>query len=381
MGNLGNVCICGSPFVMSRTDGQNGLYRIFINILFSCCILCHPYITIYMHMTLIFYQCTSVSYDKRRNMNGNNTTESENFQLSSTYLVALIIVKCFCLVCGVLGNLGVIIYNLYMKNNKTQSSYLIANLACADLLACLGIYPIWIAEFAMIVGGSESDQGFFCRFFAASHIMAFASTLTLLAITLDRYLFISYPLKYPLIMTWPRTYGVLLSIWICALLYSLLIVVFTEPTKVRTICFAPIMIGLIGAVIYVFIPISLILYFNYKIFKLARCHVRRIRVANVAANNGTSSTSSSSFRIKREIKTMKIFVIVVGVFLFCLFPYTIASFVQGFIDNLVPLSVTILLGDLAGVNSILNPIIYSMRHKEYRNCYRRLASVIYSRLR
>ena len=29
MGNLGNVCICGSPFVMSRTDAQNGLYRIF----------------------------------------------------------------------------------------------------------------------------------------------------------------------------------------------------------------------------------------------------------------------------------------------------------------------------------------------------------------
>ncbi len=29
MRNLGNVYICGSPFVMSRTDAQNGLYRIF----------------------------------------------------------------------------------------------------------------------------------------------------------------------------------------------------------------------------------------------------------------------------------------------------------------------------------------------------------------
>jgi hypothetical protein len=26
MQNLGNVYICGSPFVMSRTDAQNGLY-------------------------------------------------------------------------------------------------------------------------------------------------------------------------------------------------------------------------------------------------------------------------------------------------------------------------------------------------------------------
>ena len=31
MRNLGNVYICGSPFVMSRTDAQNGLYSIFKN--------------------------------------------------------------------------------------------------------------------------------------------------------------------------------------------------------------------------------------------------------------------------------------------------------------------------------------------------------------
>ena len=29
MQNLGNVYICRSPFVMSRTDAQNGLYSIF----------------------------------------------------------------------------------------------------------------------------------------------------------------------------------------------------------------------------------------------------------------------------------------------------------------------------------------------------------------
>ncbi len=326
----------------------------------------------------------SVSYDKRRNMNGNNTTKSEIFPFASTYLVALIIFKSCCLVCGVLGNLGVIIYNLYMNNNKTQSSYFIANLACADLLACLAIYPTWIAEFAMMVGGPESDQDFFCKFYSTTNsAMICVSTLTLLAITLDRYLFISYPLKYPLMVTWRRTYGVLLCIWVSALLYSPVFVVFTEPTKVRAICSTPYIIVVIGAVIYVFIPIGVILYFNYKIFKIARSHVRRIQ-----SSNGTSSTSSCafemslSFRIKREIRTMKTFVIVVGVLLFCLFPYTITLLVNSFVGyQLVPLSVMILLGDLAGANSILNPIIYSMRHKEYRNGYRRLATVICGRIR
>jgi hypothetical protein len=29
MQNLGNAYVCGSPFVMSGTDAQNGLYGIF----------------------------------------------------------------------------------------------------------------------------------------------------------------------------------------------------------------------------------------------------------------------------------------------------------------------------------------------------------------
>jgi hypothetical protein len=34
MQNFGNVYICGSPFVMSRTDAQNGLDMIFYSILY-----------------------------------------------------------------------------------------------------------------------------------------------------------------------------------------------------------------------------------------------------------------------------------------------------------------------------------------------------------
>jgi hypothetical protein len=29
MQNFGNVYICGSPFVMTRTDAQNGVYSVF----------------------------------------------------------------------------------------------------------------------------------------------------------------------------------------------------------------------------------------------------------------------------------------------------------------------------------------------------------------
>ena len=320
-----------------------------------------------------------------------NTTQSEITPLPRTYLMALIMLKSFCLACGVLGNIGVIIYNLYMKNDKTQTGYLVANLACADLLACLTIYPTWITEFGMILTGVQSNQTFFCKFsHTTSCLFVFVSTLTLLAITVDRYLYISSPLKYPLIMTWQRTYGILLSIWICASLYSPIIAVYEEPTKVRTSCFGPIALVLIAAIIYVIIPIGLIFYYNYKIFRVARGHVRRMHTNRVACIHDTPSASSHSstsasevranYRRIREMKAIKTFAIVVGVFLFCLVPYTTVILINSLVCDCVPDVFIILLGDLAGANSIMNPIIYSMRQKEYKNCYRQLFSVIRGRL-
>ena len=320
-------------------------------------------------------------------MNATNSTKLE-ILLPPSFLVALIIFKCFCLVCGILGNVGVIVYNLCMNNDKTPTSYLVANLAFADLLTCLAIYPIWIAEFAMVLLERASDQVFFCKFSSTtSYVSTFLSTLTLMAITWDRYLFFSRPLKYPLIMTWKRTYRILLCIWISALLYFPVFAVFMKPTNIRAICFCPIFVSFPAIFIYIFIPTSAISYFNYKIFKLARAHVRRIQVRNTIVDQSTTFRSDSgtktrsSVSIKREMKTVKTFLIVVGVFLFCLLPFSIAVLVNDLFGIPVPLSLLIIFGDFAGINSILNPIIYSMRQKEYRNGYRQLAGVICSRLK
>ena len=320
-------------------------------------------------------------------MNGNNVTESE-ILLPPTFLVALIVLKCFCLICGILGNVGVIVYNLCMNNNRTQATYFVANLAFADLSTCLTVYPVWIAEFVVILSETPSNEDFFCKFSSATGFVSmFVSTLTLLAITLDRYFYISCPLKYPLMMTWPRTYGILFSTWICAFLYFPVFVIFIEPTDTRGICFCPPSVSFVAILIYVFMPTCVISYCNYKIFKLARSHVRKIRVGNTITDHSTTFTSdsstkmSSTFSIKKEMKTVKTFLIVVGVFLFCLLPFSINVLLRDLFSVHVPLSVFVFSGDLVVVNCILNPIIYSMRQKEYRNCYRYLVGVICSRWR
>ena len=125
-----------------------------------------------------------------KNMNATNTTELQ-ILLSPTFLAVLIVFKCSCFVCGVLGNLSVIIYNLFMNNNKTPTSYLITNLAFADLLTCLSVYPIWVTEFIMMLSRKHSNQYqvFLCKFTnSVNLVLVSISSLTLLSIAFDRYI-------------------------------------------------------------------------------------------------------------------------------------------------------------------------------------------------
>ena len=95
------------------------------------------------------------------------------------------------MIMGVLGNSTVIIYTIFLSKEETATSYLVGNLALADLLVCLTFYPVWIIEFIQTILNIDSDQDLFCKLSrSAIWSLMFASVATLLAITVDRYLYI-----------------------------------------------------------------------------------------------------------------------------------------------------------------------------------------------
>ena len=47
---------------------------------------------------------------------------------------------------GFLGNIAVIIYNIFLNHDKTPSSWLVTHLALADLLVCLILYPTKLVQ-------------------------------------------------------------------------------------------------------------------------------------------------------------------------------------------------------------------------------------------
>ena len=69
---------------------------------------------------------------------------------------------------GSLGNITVIIHTIFTSKEKTATSYLVGNLALADILVCLTFYPKWIIEFIQTTLNIDGDQDLFCKFSRSS---------------------------------------------------------------------------------------------------------------------------------------------------------------------------------------------------------------------
>ena len=305
-----------------------------------------------------------------------NITSPQKVQ-SGKVLIVFIVFKCLLFILGILGDASGIIYNVFFNRSKTKTTYFVVNLAIIDLLACSIIYPIWITKFIGSVLGVRDDQKLFCFVDHLSPTSVLISILTLLAITVDKFVFINWPLRYDLIVTWRRTYFALLVIWAFGINLIPFIILFTTTEQCAiTEMFLPVSIFLV----YIFISFFIIVVLNSKIYKISRQQRLKISVISVARDfvqfpkQASFYSVFSGWRITRELKNIKTFVIIIGVLFCCILPYSIIVVVEDYWchGSCIPVVVRYLLGDLVGANSTLNPFIYGIIQREYRNAFRRL---------
>ena len=195
------------------------------------------------------------------------------------------------MIIGVLGNIIVIIYTILLSKEKTATSYLVGNLTVADLLMCLIFYPIWIIEFLQSILNIDSDQDLFCKLSRSTiWSLLFASVATLLALTVDRYLYIVKPLKYPLIVTKRRVFLAISGIWftVCCLCTVLLVHFERFDSEQRSVCHAGENWLLLKSIFLGCVPLILIFILNLRILNVARKQRKRI----FAETMGTVDISS-----------------------------------------------------------------------------------------
>ena len=290
-----------------------------------------------------------------------------------------VVFKFIAMIIGVFGNTIVLINTMFMDKEKTATSYLIGNLALADLCVCLTLYPIWIIEFVQTILNIDNDQELFCKLSRSiTWSLLFASVAALFFITSDLYSFIVKPLKYPLIVTRRRVILAILASWLIAFSVLILLVVespFTTTKDVkRSFCVISNNKFLLINIFITYIPLTLIFILNFRMFTIARTQRKRIVTETVMTNhnsNGQNQQLSNINRFFHALKAAKTFSIVVAVLTFCVLIPTVVGIALEFSceSSCSTIWYVVIHYEFIGINSIVNAFIYGMRHIKYKKAY------------
>ena len=319
----------------------------------------------------------------------NNTTVFNT--IPNSVLLVSVVFKFIAMIIGVLGNVTVITHTIFSSKEKTVTSYLVGNLALADLLVCLTFYPLWIVKFVQIILNVDNQnigRDLFCKFSRATMwAFMFASIATVLGITVDRYVYIVKPLRYPHIVTHRRVFLAVSGIWItaCCLFTVLYIHYRSFSVEIQSLCDMPRSIAYMTATFVGYLPLALIFLLNFHIFSVARKQRKRI-LPETMITSADSCTEESANRMNSVVrllvalKAAKTFAIVVMVLTFCILTPTVVGPILREVctDACRQFWFVVLHYEFSGINSIVNPFIYGKRHAKYRKAYLHILFKLFS---
>ncbi|KAJ8408534.1 hypothetical protein AAFF_G00251690 [Aldrovandia affinis] len=335
-----------------------------------------------------------------------NCTQSSVPELNVAKAVVLALVLGIFIVFGVLGNVLVILSVACHRHLRTVTHYFIVNLAVADLLLSLAVLP-FSATFEVL--GRWVFGRPLCSAWAALDVLCCtASIMSLCAISVDRCIGVSYPLRYPAIVTQRRGLLALAVLWVLAATISVgPLFGWREPTpEDDTVCGITEEPGyaVFSAVGSFYVPLAVILAMYCRVYAVARRESRGLRegrktdpsdpggvtlrmhrghsgpVPADAAEEGPEGEEALRGRgahftlrllkLSREKKAAKTLGIVVGCFVLCWLPFflvlPIGSIFPSFRPSDTVFKITFWLGYF---NSCINPIIYPCFSQEFKKAF------------
>ncbi|RDD40437.1 Histamine H2 receptor [Trichoplax sp. H2] len=324
------------------------------------------------------------SYDNFTNLdNGSQSTRDSlgfgEYVISSVYaLIAFISVTSNLMFC-------LIIYN-YKKKSSTAKAieYLFMNLAIADMIG--GILLVIVPGFVIpkpIYPIPHVGLDVFCSLIWSNSLFflaGFISAWTLLTISIDRWCAIARPFSYKEFCTKKKMLIMIVIIWIANIGLEIPNILSFAANPNGTGCQSSNWVGSVDRkaivtvvqLIRIFIPsfIIAVVYMDigWRIL-FAGCHKRIRTDSNLSAN--INHTSQRDALIRKQVTIMSFIAAIV--FLICWLPnetyYTAALYHPRLFKNVTFRRVTKL---LTGLNSALNPLIYAISNKFYRQAFMEL---------
>ena len=197
-------------------------------------------------------------------------------ELNSVLLVILMLFTLF-------GNF-VLLLSIWKNKRLHKVTHMhTVSLIIANFIPATTIIPLRIARVWNENDGVVNEETTLCEaYLTATLLWCVASILTLVSVSLDRYVAISKPDKYSSILTHNRTFLILFTVWCFAILVSFLSLYHTSALKLFTCNF-----NLLRKQNYVYllltvevIPLILMFVIHYQITKLSAKHAQSIGVVD-----------------------------------------------------------------------------------------------------
>uniref|UniRef100_A0A3P8T242 Histamine H2 receptor n=1 Tax=Amphiprion percula TaxID=161767 RepID=A0A3P8T242_AMPPE len=263
------------------------------------------------------------------------------------------------------GNVLVCLAVCASRRLRCLTNCFIVSLAVTDLLLGLLVLPFS----ALLQLNDEWPLGpVFCNFYISMDVMlCTASILTLLAISVDRYLAVTMPLRYTsLVLPW-RVAVAMASVWTVSVAVSFLPIQMGWNTVNGTVQnFGPWASErrcrfelnkpyvLTDALLTFYLPLVAMCWTYLQILRIARAQAKRIIMVALREHKATVTLAA-----------------VIGAFVVCWLPYFILFTILGLKEHPDPSTVpeypyVLWLGY---ANSAFNPILYGALNRDFRSAY------------
>ncbi|KAH8359070.1 hypothetical protein KR093_004120 [Drosophila rubida] len=291
----------------------------------------------------------------------------------------------------VLGNSAVLFVMFINKNRKSRMNYFIKQLALADLF--VGLLNV-LTDIIWRITISWRAGNLACKVIRFSQVcVTYSSTYVLVAMSIDRYDAITHPMNFS--KSWKRARHLVAGAWLLSALFSLPILVLYEekliqghpqcwielgspmawqiymslvsatlfaiPALIISACYA-IIVKTIWAKGSIFVPTGRLSFCSTSPLVFASHLVFRLERVGFGAA-ATRRASSRGIIPRAKVKTVKMTLTIVFVFIICWSPYIIFDLLQVF--GQIPhsqtnIAIATFIQSLAPLNSAANPLIYCL---------------------
>lgn len=272
-----------------------------------------------------------------------------SFIATNVFLVVTIIIAVF-------GNTLVCLACVISKRLQSFTSAFIISLAVTDILVGLISMPIWLSVNLTGKPDAVNFPSIYKAWLCFDIVCGTASIMNLVFISLDRFLAVNHPLRYPIMVTRNRIAVGIAFIWF----YSVTIAAI-NPLKWPSY---PLFVSLASF----FVPLLIMVFAYSRIFHVALTHARSIRRVH---SDQSIAHRQVAENFHRDVKAARTLSIVIGAFVVCWCPFFVATLLFVYCKSCTLYNeVLAMIKWLHYGNSALNPLIYSCLNRNFRAAFK-----------